>query len=105
MGDVSGVTSGKSGKNSNRTGDWAHNPAWFWRVGVIFPCESMGEQQMGYHSAEDVRSLVLSCKYALAGLLETEPIEGYASEDEIREAVEHLEAALVDIDRAIVNND
>lgn len=54
-------------------------------------------------SAEEARALVATMKHELDGLLDTEPVAGHAAGDEIEEAIGHLDAAIVDLDDAILN--
>jgi len=56
-------------------------------------------------SNEEARSLVATMKYELEGLCDTDPVSGYVAEDEIQDAVDHLDAAIVDIDNAILNEE
>ena len=56
-----------------------------------------------YPNNEEARALVATCKNELEALCETEAVQGYAAQDEIEEAVTHLEAAIVDLDDAILN--
>ena len=60
---------------------------------------------MSHPTPEQAYSLGATVKYELEGLLETEPMKGYAAEDEIREAVDHLDAAEIDLENAILNQD
>jgi hypothetical protein len=56
-------------------------------------------------SNEEARDMVATMRHELKSLTGTDPVEGYAAEDEIREAVDHLDAAIVDLDNAILNED
>jgi hypothetical protein len=56
-------------------------------------------------SNQQVRTMVATMKYELDGLTDTEPVSGHTSEDEINAAIEHLDAALVDLDNAILNEE
>lgn len=51
--------------------------------------------------AELIRNLVATCRDELMSLTDTECGEGYAAEDEIEDAVDHLDAAIVDLDRGM----
>lgn len=52
-------------------------------------------------NAQDTRDIIASMRNELNGLKDVECVEGYAAEDEIGEAVNHLDSALVDIERGI----
>lgn len=51
-------------------------------------------------SNDEALSLVQTMRDELISLRTTDPVSGYAAEDEINEAVNHLDAAIVDLQRA-----
>lgn len=50
---------------------------------------------------ELVHNLIENHRDNLEDLTETGPVQGYAAQDEIEEAISHLDAALVDIEQAM----
>lgn len=50
-------------------------------------------------SNDEALSLVQTMRDELSSLRDTDPVSGYAADDEIGEAVNHLDAAIVDLQR------